>query len=248
MKTGVTISLAQIPVSRGDLSGNLEHHVKMIKQSSDHHADVVVFPELSLTGYELDLVTKLAFLPEPSSFKELSQASIENEIIVIAGCPLQTTSSSKPAIGAVVCFPNGVVEFYSKQYLHLGEENYCSCGSTDYLFNINGYQIALAICADFTKPEHPQQAKRLGADIYLVSALISEKGYAPDSKILSEIASGLRFPVLLSNHISVTGGWKTCGKSSVWNSYGERVIGDSFKKSGLVLCTISGDEIEATRI
>jgi predicted amidohydrolase len=219
----------------------------MIKQSSGYHADIVVFPELSMTGYELDLAAKLAFSPEPSNFKELSQASVENQIIVIAGCPLQTRSSSKPTIGAVVCFPNGAVEFYSKQYLHPGEENFCSCGATDYLFNINGYQIALAICADFTKPEHSKQAKKLGADIYLVSALISEKGYAHDSKILSEIASGHGFPVLLSNHISETGGWKTGGKSSAWNSHGECVIEDSFRKSGLIYCTISGNEIEVTK-
>lgn len=247
MKTRVTISLAQIPVARRDLDTNLEHHLKMIELSSNYNADVVVFPELSLTGYELDLAAHLAFAPEASSFKELSQASVENEIIVIAGCPLQVSDSLKPTIGAVACFPNGAVQFYSKKFLHPGEENYCLCGADDYFFNVNGYKIALAICADFTKPEHSQQAKKLGADIYLVSALISEKGFAPDSKILSEIASEHGFPVLLSNHISVTGGWETCGKSSVWNSSGERVIGDSFTESGLVLCTITGNEVEATK-
>ncbi|WP_180834118.1 carbon-nitrogen hydrolase family protein, partial [Vibrio parahaemolyticus] len=107
MKTGVTISLAQIPIVRGDLCGNIENHIKMIKKSSSYKADVVVFPELSLTGYELDLVAELAFSPEPLSFKELSQASVENEIIVIAGCPLKANNSSKPTIGAVVCFPDG---------------------------------------------------------------------------------------------------------------------------------------------
>ncbi|WP_187265268.1 carbon-nitrogen hydrolase family protein [Vibrio parahaemolyticus] len=247
METGVIISLAQIPLVRGDLCGNIENHIKMIAESSSYKADVVVFPELSLTGYELDLVAELAFLPEPLSFRELSQASVENEIIVIAGCPLKANNSSKPTIGAVVCFPDGSVQFYSKQYLHEGEDKYCSFGTTDYFFTVNGHQIALAICADFITPEHSQRAKKLGADAYVVSALISGNGFTADSKILSEIALEQRVPVLLSNHISETGGWKTCGKSSVWDSFGKLVISSSEKESGLVLCTIAGNEIEATK-
>lgn len=247
MKTSVTISLAQVPVTRGDFGANLECHLKMIEQSSEYNADVVVFPELSLTGYELDLAAQSAFSLEPSNFKALSNASVDNEIIVIAGCPLTICNSSKPTIGAVICFPNGEVQFYSKQYLHDGEDQYCSFGSTDYFFYVNGYQVALAICADFTKREHSQEAKKLGADIYVVSALISDQGFVTDSKILSAIASEHRFPVLLSNHISVTGGWATCGKSTVWNTRGENVMGDMLEESGLVLCTIAGHEVEAAK-
>jgi len=247
LKTGVTISLAQIPIVRGDLYGNIEIHIKMIEKSSYCNADVVVFPELSLTGYELDLAGELAFSPEALSFKELSQASVENEIIVIAGCPLKANNSSKPTIGAVVCFPDGSVQFYSKQYLHEGEDKYCSFGTIDYFFTINGHQIALAICADFMTPEHSQRAKKDGADAYVVSALISGNGFTPDSKILSEIALEHRIPVLVSNHISETGGWETCGKSSVWDSFGKLAISSSEKESGLVLCTIAGNEIEVTK-
>lgn len=247
MKTGVTISLAQVPVTRGEVCANLERHLKMIEQSSYYDADVVVFPELSLTGYELDLAAELAFSPSPSNFKELSQASVENEIITIAGCPLKVNNDSKPTIGAVICFPDGTVQFYSKQHLHEGEGTYCSFGLSDYFFKVNGHQIALAICADFTELEHSRRAKKLGSDIYVVSALISKNGFEPDSKILSEIASEQGFPVLLSNHISVTGGWETCGKNSVWNSHGELVNNSSSKEYGLVLCNIMGNEVEVNQ-
>ena len=43
----VTISLAQIPVVRGNWRENLKQQLKMIEQSSNYNADVVVFPELS---------------------------------------------------------------------------------------------------------------------------------------------------------------------------------------------------------
>ncbi|WP_417594412.1 carbon-nitrogen hydrolase family protein [Oceanospirillum sp.] len=248
MKTDVTISLAQIPVVRGDLKSNLRHHLEMISRSSRHNADVVIFPELSLTGYELDLAARLAFSPEASSFQELSRASVENQIIVIAGCPLSSDCSSKPFIGAVICFPDGSVEFYSKQYLHPGEEQYCLFGPADYFFKVKGHRLALAICADFAEPEHSRRARESGADIYVVSALISGKGFAPDSEILSAIALKHGFAVLLSNHISETGGWETCGNSSVWDSYGERVINSDSADSGLILCTLSGSKAAASKV
>ncbi|MFT2111872.1 carbon-nitrogen hydrolase family protein [Marinomonas sp. 2405UD68-3] len=248
MNTDVTISLAQISVVKGDLQANLAHHVTAIEQSSKNKADIVVFPELSLTGYELELVAELAVHPTASNFQELSLAAVENDIIVIAGCPLSVHGIAKPTIGAVICFLDGSVQFYSKQYLHSGENEYCSFGSVGYRFNVKGYEIALAICADFAAPEHSKQARESGADIYIVSALISNNGFDFDAGILSGIASRYDFPVLLSNHISVTGGWATCGKNSVWNSTGEHVFSSDSVDSCLVLCTIAGNMLEVTKV
>ncbi len=245
MKSRITISLPQIPVTKGDVSANLKYHIGAIERSSQQSADVVVFPELSLTGYELELAAELAFDPELSVFEEFSQAAVTHEVVVIAGCPLNASVSSKPTIGSVICFPDGKVDFYSKQYLHSGEEVYCSRGERDYHFELKGNQIALAICADFIEPLHSSRAKAMGADVYLVSALISEMGFEPDSKLLSDIASAHHFPVLLSNHISVTGGWETCGKNSIWGADGNRVTLPNSKEDCLVLCTIDNDHIEA---
>lgn len=247
MKTGITISLAQIPVVKADLRENLSHHLTMIEQSSSYKADMVVFPELSLTGYELELAQELAMPQDSSVFTELSQASVENEIIVIAGCPLKSNNSTRPTIGAVICFPNGSIEFYSKQYLHEGEDKYYSHGSVDYLLNVKGRRIALAICADFSLPEHSSKARELGADIYIASALISDKGFDADAKILSDIAATQNFPVLLSNHISATGGWSACGNNSIWNASGELIFSSESKENCLVLCKIAGNDIDATK-
>lgn len=245
MKSSITISLPQIPVTKGDVSANLKHHIVAISRSSQQNADVAVFPELSLTGYELELASDLAFDPQPSAFTELSQAAVTHEVVVIAGCPLNGSASSKPTIGSVICFPDGKVDFYSKQYLHSGEEVYCSRGEGDYHFELKGNQVALAICADFIEPLHSTRAKAMGADVYLVSALISEMGFEPDSKLLSDIASTHNLPVLLSNHISVTGGWDTCGKNSIWGAEGNRVTLPNSREECLVLCTIDNDNIEA---
>lgn len=237
--SSITISLAQAPVTKGVVEDNLNIHLSYISESSSIGADLVVFPELSLSGYELELAEKLAFHKESPEFKTLSKSSIDNNIIVIAGCPL-ANEEYKPAIGAVICFPNGNIDFYLKQFLHEGEGKYCSSGTEDYLFSAGGYRLALAVCADFSEPKHQKNAAEGGADIYIASALISETGYQTDAHILSQIASQYKIPVLLSNHISQTGGWATCGKNAVWNSSGEMVVSSDGKEECLVLCTFSG--------
>ncbi len=240
--SSVTISLAQVPVIKGAFKENVKIHLSYISESSYMGADVVVFPELSLTGYELELVDQLSFQQEPNEFRVLSKSSIENNIVVIAGCPL-ITEKNKPSIGAVICFPNGNIKFYSKQNLHEGEDIYCSSGKDDYLFTINNYRIALAICADFTNPSHSANAVTNGADMYIASALISEPAYHEDARILSNIASVHRMTVLLSNHISQTGSWPACGKNTVWDSSGEVVVSSNSKEKCLVLCTLNCDSI-----
>lgn len=248
MKSAVNISLAQVPVVRGALDENLIQHIKMIEQSAQYNADLIVFPELSLSGYELDLVQELAFVKSSPILKGLAQAAVHNNIIVIAGAPLASDTNTKPTIGAVICMPDGSTQFYSKQYLHQGEDKFCSNGATDYFLDINGNKIALAVCADFVSPEHSRRASEVGADIYIASALISENGFATDAKILSGIASKYSFPVLLSNHISTTGGWNTFGNNSVWNEYGALVVSSGSREPCLVLCKIADGQIEVNTV
>jgi len=244
VKTDLLISLAQVPVIKGNIEANLSNHISLVEASSHLGADVVVFPELSLTGYELALLERLAFDKNSSNILTLSEAAIQYDITIIAGCPLSVPNSVKPTISAVICFPNGQVDFYSKQYLHSGEEQYCSVGGDDYLFIIKGYKIALAICADFSSPAHALKAKKAGADLYLVSALISDSGFKADAQILSNIAVTHQLPVLLSNHISSTGGWFVCGNNSVWGKSGKLVLASQTKKTGVILCSVRGEEIK----
>ncbi|WP_457809293.1 carbon-nitrogen hydrolase family protein [Kushneria sp. EE4] len=239
----ITIALAQLPVIRGAVSDNLATHLRYIEQAAHHGADVIVFPELLLIGYEPDLLAPLAMSRSAETFDTLCAAATTHNMVVIAGCPL-INDGGKPRIGAVICFPSGERALYAKQHLHDGEEAYCSPGHDSYLFTVNGVRIALAICADFAHRAHSDAAAAQQADVYLVSALISDAGYETDAQLLAGIAQRHQFPVLLSNHISSTGGWQTCGKSGGWNARGERVVGAEGNDAALVLCTINGGSLE----
>ncbi|MBJ7555557.1 carbon-nitrogen hydrolase family protein [Marinomonas spartinae] len=238
----ITVSLAQIPVVKGAVDENLTTHLFAIARSAAIGADLVVFPELSLTGYELELAAGLAFHAHAPEFAVLSKASIENNIIVIAGCPC-AVENGKPTIGAVICFPDGRIEHYAKQYLHDGEDQYCSIGTKDYVFLVGNYRVALGICADFSDARHPARAAEKLADLYVASALISESGYEADAKILSHIAAQYQMPVMLSNHISQTGGWQAFGHNAAWDSSGQLAVSSNSKEACLLVCTLNTSEI-----
>ncbi|WP_456268547.1 carbon-nitrogen hydrolase family protein [Kushneria sp. AK178] len=224
---------------------NIATHLRYIEQAARHGADVLMFPELSLIGYEPDLLEALAMASDAEVFEMLSDAATAHNLVVIAGCPL-SNDGSRPYIGALICFPDGQRTLYAKQHLHDGEAEYCAPGHADCLFTVNGVRLALAVCADFAHPAHAEAAAAQSAEVYLISALISEAGYDVDAELLAGIARRHQWPVLLSNHMSYTGGWQTCGKSGGWNARGERVIGAESNDACLVLCTIRGGVLDGT--
>ncbi|MGF1908715.1 carbon-nitrogen hydrolase family protein [Vibrio kasasachensis] len=238
----LSIALAQIPIVDGDIEANLQQHLHAIKQAAEYGADLVVFPELSLSGYVLDRVGELAFNTKHGILRVLSEQAVANQISVIAGCPLEN-GTEKPTISSVICNPTGELGFYAKQYLHSGEEQYCSAGQHNHYLRLKGYKLALAICSDFSNPQHSHDAVEDEADVYLASALVSPSGYGADADILSNIAATCRLPVLLSNHISPTGGWQTAGKSAVWNIDGSVAFEVENDQASLAVVEITGNHI-----
>jgi predicted amidohydrolase len=236
----ITIALAQLPVIKAAVDDNLKTHLAYIERAAALGANVVAFPELSLTGYELALLSQLAMPRDDATFAALTAAAVATNTVVIAGCPLHNPNG-KPYIAAVICFPNGEHTFYLKQHLHEGEEVYCAPGCESGLINVNGTRIALAVCADFTHTSHAATAAAQQADVYLASALISPGGYATDAELLATIAKRHQQPVLLANHVSTTGGWETCGNSGGWNAAGELAVRAHDTKPSLVLCRIHHD-------
>ena len=233
----ITIALAQLPVIKAAVDDNLQTHLAYIERAAALGANVVAFPELSLTGYELALLSQLAMPRNDKPFATLTAAAVATNTVVIAGCPLHNPNG-KFFIAAVICFPSGEHTFYLKQHLHEGEDVYCAPGHESGLINVNGTRIALAVCADFTHSRHAATAAAQQADVYLASSLISPGGYANDAELLADIAKRHQLPVLLVNHVSTTGGWQTCGNSGGWNAAGELAVSAPGTQSSLVLCRI----------
>ena len=163
------IAVAQTVAVPGDTAANLDQHLRLARIAAHVGARVVVFPELSLTGYELSLAQELAFSQQDPRLEPLSGLAATLSMTLIVGAPVRLQSGLH--IGAFILGPDGSAELYTKH--HLGAfASAASCdgvvppaeatvfrpGDRNPLVAFGDATAAVAICADTGRPSHPRAA------------------------------------------------------------------------------------------
>lgn len=212
------ICIAQIKPIKGDIQKNIENHIKLIVLSIQNSADIIVFPELSLTGYEPELVKKLATTKNDKRFDEFQKISDSSKIIIGFGLP--TKNEVGVCISMILFQPNRPRITYSKEYLHPGEEKYFVSGKNLSPITFENNKLAFAICYETSIPEHSEKAFKNGANIYIASVLNSISGVDKDINRISDIAKKYQMTAVMANLVGKSGGYDCAGKSSIWNGEG----------------------------
>lgn len=232
---------AQCVVRAGDLEANLAMHIRFMQHAAEQGARLLVFPELSLTGYEPTLACGLAQGPDSGLFDPLRSMAREAEMTTVVGVPLRVPGLDKPQIAACVLKGDGSLGVYTKQHLHAGEEVFFCPGAGGELLCIDDRAVALSVCADFSRAEHPAQAAERGAQIYASSVLIGEGGYTHDSALLQGYAQRHGMAVLMVNHGGPTGGWAAAGRSAFWDEQGRCVAATAGTGNRLLVISRQAD-------
>lgn len=228
------LAAAQTNPKDGDLEHNISDHIQFTKLAGDHNAQLIVFPEMSLTGYQWERGEELALVPMDKRLESLRKQAIDSNIVIVAGGPIKI--DNELFIGAFIMKPDGTETIYTKQYLHTGEENYYSPGIiSDYSIQLDNQKVSFAICADITNPLHPEYASMLGTDLYVASIFYSPQGISEAYLQLSEYASKYKMNVLMSNFTGNSYNYPSAGQSGFWNSDGELIQNLSENEEGLLL-------------
>ncbi|WP_369788478.1 carbon-nitrogen hydrolase family protein [Rouxiella sp. WC2420] len=214
------IAAAQITCLAGNIEVNINRHVQAIALAASHRVNLLIFPELSLTGYEPDLARKLGLTLQDSRLETLRNLAKNHEMTIVVGAPLCCNDGDALYIGAVVFAPDGTLYSYTKQHLHESEEHFFTAGQGGPQLNVCGKVLGLAICADIGFASHPQFAAEHGAEIYAAGVLVSEPSYLRESEMMRNYAEKHRMTVVMANHCAPTGGWVPAGKSAIWSEQG----------------------------
>ncbi len=212
------ICAAQTRPIKGDIQHNIENHKEIIDLAISYGAETVIFPELSLTGYEPTLAKDLATNQDDSRFDEFQKISHTHQMTIGVGIP--TKNKAGICISMVLFQPHKKRQTYSKKYLHADEEAFFVSGQSFSSIKMNATTVALAICYELSVPEHAEKAYQSGAEIYVASVAKSANGVEQASKRLAEIARTYSIPVLMSNCVGPSEGFASVGKTAVWNHEG----------------------------
>lgn len=223
---------AQILPVPGEYEKNISRHIDVIHLAASQSANLVLFPELSLTGYEPRLAEVLAVHPSDSRFDEFQRLSDRYGMLIALGAP---TKGAKGTEISMISFQPGLERTcYSKQHLHPDELPFFTPGTRKRVLSQAGFVLAPAICYESLQPSHAEEAAEYGAQVYLASVAKSERGTALANSHYPMIAKKHSMTVVMANCVGPADDYVAAGCSSIWNSHGDLVCSADAVNEALV--------------
>jgi predicted amidohydrolase len=238
----LVIAVAQPRCTCGDVAANVSAQLNLLRSAG---ARVVLFPELSLTGYELEAPVLAG---DDEVLAPLVQACAEAGSIALVGAPVPASSAASggswdgssggsseggldrapgasASIGVLAVDENGVRVAYRKQWLGEAEAVRFVPGPAPAVIEVDGWRLGLAVCKDTGVPQHAADTAALGIDAYLAGVLEhAEQAQVTDQRAV-RIATGQGVWVAVASFAGSTGGGyhRAAGRSAIWRPDGTMV-------------------------
>ena len=256
----LNLALAQIATKLGDVESNLEKHLDYIKRAKEQSADLLVFPELSLTGYVLqDLVASVAHRPiaEDPVFKPLLQASHDLDLVVGF---VDEDLRHRFFIASAYLSGGQVLHVHHKVYLPtyglFDEGRFFAWGDAVRAFDTRFGRVGLLICEDFWHASPPYLLWLDGADILLFSSASPGRGLTDNEKldsarwverVLEAYASMFTSFVVHSNRVGFEDGLLFWGGATVNDPNGELLARGPYFEEALTIVELDLNQLRRTR-
>jgi predicted amidohydrolase len=169
--TGLRLALAQMRCEKGDIAGNLESMRRAVEDAGTYGTDILVFPEMSITGYidptRMPDAVLRANGPEVAQFAALTRGT---RLTALAGL-VEENPAGKPFITQIVAQHGSLAGLYRKQTIKGDEEPWFAPGPPELaLFRHAIIPFGVAVCADSgNRPIFEEYARR-GAQLILVAS------------------------------------------------------------------------------
>jgi predicted amidohydrolase len=244
MKDKIKLAFAQISSRRESKIENLLKIEKFTIKAKEQAADLVIFPELSLTGYVLmDQIYELAETIPGPSVRRIEELAKKTGMHIIFGMP-ELSEKTKATIynTAVFVGPNGLIGKYRKMYLPthsvFEEKRYFRPGYQVKTFQTELGNIGLCICYDIFFPEIFRLLRLKGAQL-IVCISASPAIRRSFFEILTS-ARALENTAFLAyvNLVGVEDGLQFWGGSRLVNATGDVEIKAKYNEEDFVTCEV----------
>ncbi len=166
-----TLALAQFAPRLGDVDANLKRILDFVAQAQAQHADLVIFPELALTGYYLkDLVPTVAARPMPHDPRFAPLIDASRNIDIVVGF-VEEDARYRYYISAAYLSAGHVVHVHRKMYLPtyrlFDDARFFAPGNSFRAFNTRLGRMGMLICEDAWHLSSPYVLWQDGADFLI---------------------------------------------------------------------------------
>ena len=240
MRDALLVAAAQPRCVPYDVAVNAEAHASVVRAAA---AQVVVFPELSLTGYELDApvvaVDDLELAP-------IIDACAQSESLALVGAPVASEHGDHIAMIAVD--GNGATVAYRKMWLAETESRRFTPGDSPAVVVVDGWRLGLAICKDTGIPQHASDTAAQGIDVYVAGVLDSADDAAVQDQRARRVTDEHHVWVVVASFAGSTGGGyeNAAARSRVWSPDGV-VVARAGRETGGIAPGDAHSNMRATR-
>ncbi len=244
------IAIAQIECKVGDVKANLEKISGIVEKSAEAGSEVVLFPEMADTGYEVSRISAYASSWDPGPVEHIQKAAKKNRIHVI--CGLSELSNGCIYNVLAVVDPDGRISGkYRKTHLAafspLEEDKTFTAGNRLEIVQIGDFKAGLMICYDLRFPEVARSLALAGAEMLLLSAAWPFPRLRHWDMLIAARAIENQVFVVAANHVGANSISTFCGSSRIVDPYGVTVTSASEEREALMVGDISKADLEYLR-
>lgn len=227
------MAIAQIHSKRQNILSNIKKHETYVKTAAQNQVDLIVFPELSITGYERSLAREQCFIKDDPRLNTLAELSHTHNMIIVVGVPFE--KADKLYIASLIFKPNRERLLYCKNHLHEGEEQFYAEGASQLILDVKEEKVALSICYDIEIDDHLKAAAESKATVYVSSIFYSPKGVIGLEEKVKEYISRYSMDIAIINCTGDIWDSETGGGSMYWSNE-HQLIGKCDTKETLMIC------------
>lgn len=254
------LALSQINTKLGKIEANLDLHLRIIDQAVRQGADLLVFPELSLTGYVLqDLVPMVALKPVKNDpiFSQLFKASQKLDLVVGF---VEEDRRNRFFISAAYLSKGELIHTHHKVYLPtyglFDEGRFFAWGDSIKAFDTRFGRMGMLICEDFWHASPPYLLWLDGADIFIFTSASPGRGLTSDNQLASSrwvdhinrgYASLFTSFIAHTNRVGFEDGLNFWGGAAVYDPDGGELVHAPLHEEALTFVDLDLNQLHRSR-
>ena len=249
------LALGQAPIVLGDINKNLEIMEKLIVKAQGkckNQLDLIAFPELFITGYNLrDNYTKIAEKIPSSGKAQDGIYNLSKKYNVHIATGMVEKKGKSLFNSAIIAGPEGYIGHYRKQFLpNFGpfeEKMFFGEGNETPVFDTPFGKIGIQICYDIFFPETSMGLALNGAELILNLAASPTTSRPLFHRVLPARAIETTCFYAYSNNVGTQGSLTFAGESVIVDPRGKTIAEMPSFEEGVIVCELSLEELDSFR-